>query len=187
MKYVASGLALMLLATPALAQSVGEKTGVNSTLGITPTTADFVKEAATSDMFEIQSSQLAQERGNAAEKSFAATMIKDHEKTTSDLKSMASGGDVKAELPTAMDSSHQSKIDKLKGLKGAEFSSQYNSDQVSGHKDAVSLFERYGKSGDNPKLKDWANKTLPTLRHHLQMAQDLNAGKTVGSQTRDSK
>ena len=52
---------------------------------------------------------------------------------------------------------------------------------MSGHKDAVSLFERYSKSGDNPKLKDWAGKTLPTLRHHLEMAEDLTAGKTVGS------
>jgi putative membrane protein len=70
-------MALVLLATPALAQSIGEKTGVNSALGITPATADFVKEAALSDMFEIQSSQLAQERGNATEKLFADTMIKD--------------------------------------------------------------------------------------------------------------
>jgi predicted outer membrane protein len=53
-----------------------------------------VKEAATSDMFEIQSSQLAQERGNAAEKTFAATMIEDHQKTSDDLKSMISSGDV---------------------------------------------------------------------------------------------
>jgi putative membrane protein len=45
---------------------------------------------------------------------------------------------------------------------------------VSGHKDAVSLFERYGKGGDDPELKDWANKTLPTLRDHLKMAQDLD-------------
>jgi len=56
-----------------------KKTGVNSTLGISPTTADFVKEAATSDMFEIQSSQIAQERGNATEKVFAETMIKDQD------------------------------------------------------------------------------------------------------------
>ena len=181
MKYVASCVALVLLATPAMAQSVGEKTGVNSTLGISPTTADFVKEAAISDMFEIQSSQLAQERGNAPEKTFAATMIKDHTKTSDDLKSMVSSGDVKAELPTALDSSKQSEIDKLKSLKGADFSSRYDDDQVSGHKDAVSLFERYSKSGENPKLKDWAGKTLPTLRHHLEMAQDLKAGKTVGS------
>jgi putative membrane protein len=180
MKYLASAVALVLLAAPALAQSVGEKTGVNSALGVSPTTTDFVKEAATSDMFEIQSSQLAQERGNASQKTFAAIMIKDHTKTTEDLKSMVSRGDVKADLPTALDSSHQSELDKLKGLKGAEFSARYDKDQVSGHKDAVSLFERYAKSGDNPKLKDWAGKTLPTLRHHLEMAQDLEAGKTVG-------
>jgi putative membrane protein len=164
-----------------MAQSVGEKTGVNSTLGISPTTADFVKEAAISDMFEIQSSQIAQERGNGPEKTFAATMIKDHQKTTDDLKSMVSGADVKAELPAALDSSHQSELDKLKSLKGADFRSRYDEDQVSGHKTAVSLFERYSKSGDNPKLKDWAGKTLPTLRHHLEMAQDLTTGKTVGS------
>jgi len=121
MKYLAAGLALVLLATPALAQSVGEKTGMNSALGISPTTADFVKEAAISDMFEIQSSQIAQERGNASEKTFAATMIKDHTKTSEDLKSMVSSGDVKAELPTAWDSSKQSEIDKLKSLKGADF------------------------------------------------------------------
>jgi putative membrane protein len=108
-------------------------------------------------------------------------MIKDHQKTSEDLKSMISSGDLKAELPTALDSSHQSKIDKLKSLKGADFSSRYDGDQLDGHKDAVSLFERYAKGGDNSKLKDWVDKTLPTLRHHLKMAQDLTVGKTVGS------
>jgi len=163
-----------------MAQSIGEKTGINATLGISPATEDFVKQAAVSDMFEIQSSQLAQERGDAADKSFAATMIKDHEKTTGDLKAMVSGGDLKVALPTELDSTHQSKIDKLKSLKGGDFSARYQLDQVSGHKDAVSLFERYAKGGDNPKLKEWADKTLPALRHHLEMAQGLASGKTVG-------
>jgi putative membrane protein len=44
----------LLISTAAFAQSVGEKTGVNSTLGISPTTADFVKEVAMSDMTEMQ-------------------------------------------------------------------------------------------------------------------------------------
>jgi putative membrane protein len=54
--------------------------------------------------------------------------------------------------------------------------------QVSAHKDAVSLFERYSKSGDNAKLKDWAGKTLPALQHHLDMAQQLdkNRSSTMG-------
>jgi hypothetical protein len=41
------------LSTAAYAQSMGEKTGVNSTLGIAPKTEDFIKEAAMSDMLEI--------------------------------------------------------------------------------------------------------------------------------------
>ncbi len=50
--FLAAGLiAASVLAAPAYAQSVGEKTGVNSALGITPSTPDFVKEAAQSDMF----------------------------------------------------------------------------------------------------------------------------------------
>jgi putative membrane protein len=51
--------AALQLTAPAFAQSAGEKTGVNSTLGISPTTADFVKEVAISDMFELQSNKLA--------------------------------------------------------------------------------------------------------------------------------
>ncbi len=163
----------LLLASPALAQSVGEKTGVNSTLGIAPTTADFVKEVAVSDMFEIQSSTLAQDKGNAPEKSFATQMVTDHTKTSTELKGLVSSGKVKAEVPTTLDSSHQSKLDKLKGERGKDFSSDFASMQVSAHKDAVSLFERYAKGGDNADLKDWAGKTLPALKHHLEMAQDL--------------
>jgi putative membrane protein len=173
MKRSIIALGCVLLAGPALAQSVGEKTGVNSTLGIAPTTADFVKEVAISDMFEIKSSQLAENKGNAQEKSFASQMITDHTKTSTELKGLVSSGKVQAEVPGALDSSHQSKLDKLGGESGDDFSSTYNSDQVSAHKDAVSLFERYAKGGDNADLKDWAGKTLPALKHHLEMAQDL--------------
>ncbi len=166
----------LALPPAALAQSAGEKTGVNSTLGIAPTTADFVKEAATSDMTEIAASKIGQERGNAQEKAFAAQMITDHTKTSTELKSLVSSGDVKADIPAALDSASQGKVDKLKNAKPDDFSSDFDSMQVSAHKDAVSLFERYAKGGDNPKLKDWAGRTLPALQHHLEMAQNL--GKT---------
>ena len=48
--------------TAAFAQSVGEKTGVNSALGIGPKTDDFIKEAATRDMLEIQAAKIAQKK-----------------------------------------------------------------------------------------------------------------------------
>lgn len=177
MKRSIIALGCILLAGPALAQSVGEKTGVNSTLGIAPTTADFVKEVAISDMFEIESNKLGQDKGNAAEKSFASQMVTDHTKTSTELKGLVSGGKVKAELPTTLDSSHQSKLDKLKSESGKDFSSDFDSMQVSAHKDAVSLFERYAKGGENAELKNWAGKTLPALKHHLEIAQNVSKSK----------
>ena len=174
-KLVISFAVAALVAAPAVfAQSIGEKTGVNSALGISPTTQDFVKEAANSDMLEIASAKVAQEKGNAEEKKFAEQMVNDHTKTTADMKGMVSSGDVKADLPTSLDDSSQKKLDKLRDTKASALSSEYDPMQVSAHKDAVSLFERYSKSGDNAKLKDWAGQTLPTLRHHLDMAEALN-------------
>ncbi|MGY8684075.1 DUF4142 domain-containing protein [Bradyrhizobium sp. UFLA05-153] len=177
-------LGCILLAGPALAQSVGEKTGVNSVLGVAPTTADFVKEVAISDMFEIESNKLAEQKGNAQEKTFAQQMVTDHTKTSNDLKGLVTSGKVKAELPTTIDSSHQSKLDKLRGASGKDFSSDFDSYQVSAHKDAVSLFERYAKGGDNADLKDWAGKTLPALRHHLEMAQEFGKAPSVGQSSK---
>lgn len=165
--------ACLVFVGPVFGQSVGEKTGVNSVLGIAPKTSDFVNEAATSDMFEIQSSQLAAQRTTGDVQSFANQMVTDHTKTTSELKGLAP--QLKVSLPNQMTSSQQSMLDKLKGLQGNDFAKQYMDDQVSAHKNAVSLFQRYGKSGRNDKLKDWANQTLPMLQHHLDMAQSIYA------------
>ena len=163
----------VLFSTAAYAQSVGEKTGVNSTLGIAPKTQDFVKEAAMSDMLEIEAAKIAQQKGDSQEKTFAGEMITDHTKTSTELKGLVSG-DMKSALPTSLDEFSQKKLDKLRDTKPDDFAGEYDPMQVSAHKDAVSLFERYAKGGDDPKLKDWAGKTLPTLQHHLEMAQDMN-------------
>jgi len=165
--------AVLLFASPVFAQSIGEKTGVNSVLGVAPKTEDFVKQAAISDMFEIESSKLAQQKADADSKMFAEKMIKDHTETTAELKALVSGGKVKAEIPAEMDSAHKSKLDKLQGLNGDDFDKQYDSDQKAAHKDAVSLFERYAKGGENADLKAFASKHLPHLQEHLKMAEGL--------------
>jgi putative membrane protein len=164
---------LAVFAAPSYAQSVGEKTGVNSTLGIAPKTEDFIKEAAMSDMTEIEAAKIAQQKGNAEEKKFAEAMLTDHTKTSAELKSMVPDN-LKAAIPAALDDASQSKIAKLRDAKADNFASEYDPMQVSAHKDAVSLFERYANGGDNPKLKDWAGKTLPALKHHLEMAQTMD-------------
>jgi putative membrane protein len=170
--------ACIFLAGPALAQSLGERTGVNSALGITPKTSDFIKEAAISDMFEVQSSELAGQKTQGDVKSFADQMVTDHTKTTAELKGLVQGMHVK--VPTALDPTRQKMLDKLRDLGGSDFTRQYIDDQVGGHKDAVSLFQRYAKGGRNDKLRSWADSTLPMIQHHLDMAQGLSS-KVVGS------
>jgi putative membrane protein len=166
--------AATLLATSAWAQSTTEKTGVNSMLGVAPSTGDFVKEAATSDMFEIESSKLALERSDEATKAFAQQMIQDHEKTAADLKGLVTSGKVQATLPTAMTDAQSKMLNDLKSMKSDEFTEKYHSEQVDAHEDAVDLFKRYGDEGEQADLKAWAAKTLPTLQHHLKMAKELN-------------
>jgi putative membrane protein len=164
----------LLLVTPVMAQSVGEKTGVNAMVGITPSTQDFVTQAAQSDMFELQSSRMALNSADPATKDFAQKMIADHTKTTAELKAAVGKGQAHATLPTDMSSSQQSMMATLKDLRGPDFDKQYHSDQVTAHEDAVSLFQRYGKGGADAGLKQWAATTAPALERHLEMAQNLN-------------
>jgi putative membrane protein len=143
-------------------------------MGVAPKTEDFVTEAASSDMFEIESSKLALERSDDKTKAFAQQMLTDHQKTSDEMKAMVTSGKVKGTIPTALSSAHQGMLDDLKKLQGDDFTKEYHSDQEDVHEDAVDLFKRYGDQGVNPDLKAWAAKTRPALEHHVQMATDLN-------------
>jgi putative membrane protein len=109
-------------ASPSFAQSVSEKSGVNSVLGIAPKTEDFIKEVAMSDMTEIESAKIAQKKGNADEKKFADMMLADHTKTSNELKAMAPE-DLKAALRAALDDASEKKLAKLRDAKSEEFAS----------------------------------------------------------------
>jgi putative membrane protein len=166
---------LMMVSGSALAQSAAETSGVNSLAGVPPKTEDFVLEAASSDMFEIESSKLALERaGDDETKAFAQQMIEDHQKTSNELKQLVEGGSVQAQIPTQMTEMHQGMLDDLTELQGEEFTEEYHSAQEDAHEAAVDLYERYGSEGDNAELKAFAAKTLPALEHHLQMAEQLD-------------
>jgi putative membrane protein len=45
---------------------------------------------------------------------------------------------------------------------------------VKDHTKEVKEFEEASNKSKDTDVKDWAAKTLPTLREHLQMARDIN-------------
>jgi len=137
------------------------------------TDAQFVLKASAAGLAEVKFAQLALKRAQGDEvKKFAQHMIKDHTKANDKLKTIAESE--KYALSTTMDPKHQELYQKLTGLTGADFDREYLLTQVKDHEKAVALFEQESQNGQNKKMKEFAVKTLPTLREHLELVRKLN-------------
>ena len=64
-------------------------------------------------------------------------------------------------------------MEKLRKLSGDKFDRRYMHEAgVDDHKKMEKLFKEQAKDGKDPELKAFAQKTLPDVQHHLQMAKD---------------
>jgi putative membrane protein len=141
-----------------------------------PMAADeFLGKTAVGNKFEIDSSKLAISKTKSETvKSFANDMVKDHGQAVVKMKQAVT--DAKAKAPAdALDAKHQAIYDDLKSKDGVAFDKAYVDAQTQGHVDTVAMFEAYAKSGDNPRIKAFANDLLPTLRSHLDHVKKLQA------------
>lgn len=68
----------------------------------------------------------------------------------------------------------------LRSLSGPAFDQAYVSDMVSDHAQDIAEFESASRTLIDARLKQFASSTLPTLRSHYRMAQDL-AGKLAAT------
>lgn len=151
----------------------GAPTSSNTTgARLTNTDTCFAEQAALSDRFEIQSSQLADaQAANARVKALATQIIQDHTTATRQLSALAP--QLGLRLPTALTGPKLTELAALRTNKGDAFDRAYVNAQVTAHEQAVNLFRAYSKSGDNAQLRDHATRTLPALERHLQAARDL--------------
>lgn len=166
-------LAFLTLLISFAAPVCGQSRNDESAFGIAPLTQDFVTRTTQAEMLEVQSSQLALMRAESDRmKEFARRTIEDRE-TANELKALVFNGQVRAIEPLFLGRKNAEHIDRLWHLEGAAFTQAYRDLQVSAHKDAVSLFERYARDGDSLELKAFANRHLPELRQQLQQAEEL--------------
>jgi len=136
----------------------------------------FVQAASMSSSTEIDAAKLAMSRSSDGDvKKFAGHMAADHTKLTVQLKMAAPRG-----VSVPKDNSDTALLDSLLPLKGAEFDTAYiQKVGLQGHKEAVSAFQDEIANGQDAKLKSAAQKALPTIEKHYQMAQDLAKKKNV--------
>lgn len=137
------------------------------------TSATFVTNAAIGAMYEVEAGRIAAQRStNPRIKAFGEQMVTDHNKAADELKPIAAAGNFT--VPTALDQRHQGLIDNLRGATDQDFDRVYLQQQEAAHNETVTLLETYGRMGDHEALKGWATKTLPVVRHHLQMVDQLD-------------
>jgi len=136
----------------------------------------FLRDAAIGGMEEVAMGKLAAEKGSSeAVKQYGQKMADDQAKADDALKQVASAQSIA--IPDALDSKHQSRIDKLSKLSGAAFDKAYTKDEVKDHEEDVRAFQNEAQNGNNAAVKDFANKTLPALKDQLTMAKDLSKEK----------
>ncbi len=163
----------------------GQSTSANAQQGKSKSGGNdqqFVTEAGRGGLAEVKLGQLAQEKAQSdAVKQFAKQMVQDHTQANDQLKNVAQ--QIGANVPDSVGPKEQAEYDRLSKLSGDEFDKAYMRLMVSDHKKDVNAFQKEANKGKNDQVKQFAQTTLPTLKTHLQLAQDA-AGK-VGQNSAD--
>jgi len=132
-----------------------------------------MQQAADGNMAEIAHGKLAAQKATDAEvKRYGQMMSTDHTKAGDEMKRLAAKNTIT--LPDTMSQMHQDMQKRLSGLSGAEFDKQYMSHMVAEHEKTVNLFTMGSQSAQDPEVRAFAQKTLPTLQTHLDQTRKIN-------------
>lgn len=153
------------------------------------TAQGFAMRAALSDMYEIQSSQLALERSqNAQVREFAQRMVHEHQTMTNQMQAALAQAGVTVALPTGLDAAKMNMMQQLRDASAEDFDDRYIDQQTEAHENALNLFRDYAGNGDTPALQELANRGAPMIENHLQTVRALDrseaddeAGANVGA------
>lgn len=156
-------------------RGMGMGMGMGMPASMTPTmSAPYARMAAASDLFEIQSSQIAlQVSQNPETRRFAQMLIDHHTRTTQTL--MAAAASTRMTMPPPMlDARKQQMIEELRRTPAAQFDMVYFMQQVPAHQEALALHSTFAARGDNGALRGAATAAVPLVQQHLTEAQAMH-------------
>lgn len=171
---IAAIFSTILFVGMTFAQQTKQATKSNSD---TLSTADrsFINSAEQGNLAEIETAKMVEQKStDPAVKDFSGRMVTDHTKASQELKALASSTGVT--MPTEPTTAELNQKHKWQKLSGAKLDDAYLRDELEDHKEAISVFENEIEHGKNERVKDYAEKTLPTLQDHIRIAENV-AGK----------
>jgi putative membrane protein len=145
------------------------------------TATAYVPAAGASDLFEINSSQIAMQRSqNPAIRKYADMLIKHHTKTTAATVKAARRAGLTPPPPT-LDPGATASINELQTAPAADFDRIYIGQQIPAHQAALDLHSSYGAGGDQAPLRATAKTAVPVVKRHLDAATKMQAGGKMGA------
>ncbi len=131
----------------------------------------FLTDAMKGDNSEVALGKLAAQKGESeGVKAFGNTLATDHAKAKDEVAAVATSMKVMVTDHVTPEASKELK--KLDKLSGAAFDKEFAAYMVKDHKKDIAEFKEKAAEG-NHEVSMLAEKTLPTLEHHLEMAQSL--------------
>jgi putative membrane protein len=153
--------------------SGNDKTIVAATLS--PQDNRYINDALAGGMFEINASDKAlMKSSDASIKNLAQHMVDDHSKANTQLKALANRKGMR--IVEGMTDEQNNMLAQLDKLQGSDFDKEYLRQQQAAHQQAIQEFQDIANNAKDNDLRDWATATLPTLREHLQMVQNVTTG-----------
>lgn len=168
-------LILLAPAAAALIALVGCATSQQAQSTLSSADQTFLENAAQGGHAEVQGSQMAVEKTESPDvKAFAQMMIKDHTAAGEELSALAKKkGYVEPTEPSVL---QKTELKALSVLSGGAFDKMYvDRLGIAAHEATISQFEDAAFGAQDNDVRAFAEKTLPTLRKHLEAAQSLNA------------
>lgn len=132
----------------------------------------FLQDAVSGNNGEVALGRLAQERSrDPAVRNFGRTLERDHAANKQQALDLARSMRVRV-APGAIAPAAAQARRQLMRLRGAEFDRAFVREMVTDHRRDIAKFERQARVGDRGTAR-FARDTLPHLRHHLDLALDL--------------
>lgn len=132
----------------------------------------FASEAASGGMMEVTLGQLAEQKASSPRvKAFGSMMVSDHSKANTDLKNITDAKNF--QVASSMEQKHQKHVDDLGKKEGKEFDKAYMKMMTDDQEKDVKAFEKASANATDATIRDFATRTLPVLRTHLDSARAI--------------
>ena len=134
------------------------------------------------NQFEIDMAKLAQQNGSTTVKTFAATLIADHQKSDREITVLAKKKSISltGTAPSASTDADAQEMkdmmadkDRMKTMKGKDFDKEFLAMMMTGHTKELARLETTLAAAKDPDVINLLKNTKPVLQKHIDSARDV--------------